>query len=41
MDPVNEIAEKFRLKVIEDSAQAHGARYKGRRVGGLGECIWI
>mgnify|MGYP000424473787 CR=1 FL=1 len=36
MDPVNEIAEKFGLKVIEDSAQAHGARYKGRRVGGLG-----
>jgi len=37
MDPVNEIAEKFGLKVIEDSAQAHGARYKGRRVGGLGD----
>ena len=36
MDAVNEIAEKFGLKVIEDSAQAHGARYKGRRVGGLG-----
>ena len=36
MDAVNDIAEKFGLKVIEDSAQAHGARYKGRRVGGLG-----
>jgi len=36
MDAVNEIGEKFGLKVIEDSAQAHGARYKGRRVGGLG-----
>jgi len=36
MDTVNEIGEKFGLKVIEDSAQAHGARYKGRRVGGLG-----
>tara|TARA_B110000881_G_scaffold164687_1_gene147787 strand:+ start:88 stop:774 length:687 start_codon:yes stop_codon:yes gene_type:complete len=37
MDPVNEVAKKFGLKVIEDSAQAHGARYKGRRVGGLGD----
>ena len=37
MDPINEIAKKFGLKVIEDSAQAHGARYKGRMVGGLGD----
>ena len=36
MDPINEIAERFRLKVVEDSAQAHGAKYKGKRVGGLG-----
>ncbi len=35
MDPVNEIAGKHGLKVIEDAAQAHGARYKGKRVGGL------
>jgi len=37
MDPINEIAGKHGLKVIEDAAQAHGARYKGRRVGGLGD----
>jgi dTDP-4-amino-4,6-dideoxygalactose transaminase len=36
MDPINEIAERYGLKVIEDAAQAHGARYHGRRVGGLG-----
>ncbi len=37
MDLVNEIAKHYQLKVIEDAAQAHGARYKGRRVGGLGD----
>lgn len=37
MDPINAIAKKYGLKVIEDSAQAHGARYKGRRVGGIGD----
>ena len=36
MDPINEIADRYRLKVIEDAAQAHGAKYKGKRVGGLG-----
>src|SRR6185369_9235508 len=36
MDQINEIALKYNLKVIEDAAQAHGARYKGRRTGGLG-----
>jgi dTDP-4-amino-4,6-dideoxygalactose transaminase len=36
MDLINEIARKHGLKVIEDSAQAHGARYKGRRTGSLG-----
>lgn len=35
MDRINSIAEKHHLKVIEDAAQAHGARYKGRRAGGL------
>jgi dTDP-4-amino-4,6-dideoxygalactose transaminase len=35
MDPILEIAEKKGVAVIEDSAQAHGARYKGRRAGGL------
>lgn len=37
MDPLNEIARRHRLVVIEDAAQAHGAEYKGRRTGGLGD----
>ncbi len=37
MDPINAIAARHGLKVIEDAAQAHGARYRGRRVGGLGD----
>jgi len=37
MDAINAIAKKHNLKVIEDAAQAHGARYKGRRVGTLGD----
>lgn len=35
MDPINELAERYGLKVIEDAAQAQGARYKGRRAGSL------
>lgn len=37
MDPIISLARKFSLKIIEDCAQAHGARYKGRRVGSLGD----
>ena len=37
MDPINAIARKHGLKVIEDNAQAQGARYKGRRTGALGD----
>ncbi len=37
MDPILAVANKHGLKVIEDSAQAQGARYKGRRTGGLGD----
>jgi dTDP-4-amino-4,6-dideoxygalactose transaminase len=37
MDPIMDIAREHGLKVIEDAAQAHGARYKGRRVGTLGD----
>lgn len=36
MDPINEIADKHGLVVIEDAAQAQGARYKGRHTGSLG-----
>lgn len=37
MDAINAIAKKHNLKVIEDAAQAHGARYKGMRVGSLAD----
>lgn len=37
MDGINTLAKKYDLKVIEDAAQAHGARYKGKRVGTLGD----
>lgn len=37
MDPILAVARKHGLKVIEDAAQAHGARYKGRRAGALGD----
>ncbi len=36
MDPIIETAEKHSLYVIEDAAQAHGAKYKGRKVGSIG-----
>ena len=50
MDEINLIANKYNLKVIEDAAQAHGALYKGHKVGSLGhaaglvfirERIWV
>lgn len=37
MDPIIGIANRHSLKVIEDAAQAHGARYKERKVGNLGD----
>jgi len=37
MDPIIEIAKRHGLVVIEDAAQAHGAEYKGRRVGSIGD----
>ena len=37
MDEINAIAHAHGLKVIEDAAQAHGATYKGRRAGSLGD----
>lgn len=36
MDPIMDLAAERNLKVIEDCAQAHGARYKGRSVGSIG-----
>ena len=36
MDPIMEIAEKYNLWVIEDAAEAHGAEYKGKKVGSFG-----
>ncbi len=36
MDPIMALAKKYQIKVIEDCAQAHGAKYKGRSVGSIG-----
>jgi dTDP-4-amino-4,6-dideoxygalactose transaminase len=36
MDPIMGLAEKFGLYVLEDAAQAHGAEYKGHKVGSIG-----
>ena len=36
MDELQAIADEHKLAIIEDAAEAHGAEYKGRRVGGLG-----
>jgi dTDP-4-amino-4,6-dideoxygalactose transaminase len=41
MDPIKAIADRHGLLVLEDGAQAHGARYKGRRVGALGHAAGI
>lgn len=37
MDPIMEIAARHQLKVVEDAAQAHGTKYKGRRIGTFGD----
>jgi dTDP-4-amino-4,6-dideoxygalactose transaminase len=39
LDPILDIARRRALRVLEDAAQAHGARYKGRRVGGHGDAV--
>jgi dTDP-4-amino-4,6-dideoxygalactose transaminase len=41
MDPIMDLARSRGIKVIEDCAQAHGARYKGRSVGSIGDIgVW-
>lgn len=37
MDPIFELARRHNLVIIEDAAEAHGAEYKGRKCGGLGD----
>ena len=37
MDPIMDICKTYKLKLIEDCAQAHGAKYKGKRVGTFGD----
>jgi dTDP-4-amino-4,6-dideoxygalactose transaminase len=39
LDPILVVARKYGLRVLEDGAQAHGARYKGRRIGGHGDAV--
>lgn len=39
MDPVLAIAGKYGLRVLEDGAQAHGARYRGQRLGAHGDAV--
>jgi dTDP-4-amino-4,6-dideoxygalactose transaminase len=39
LDPILEIARLHRLRIVEDAAQAHGARYKGRRIGAHGDAV--
>ncbi len=37
MDPVVELADKYHLKIIEDAAEVHGALYKGKKAGSIGD----
>ena len=37
MDPIMKIAKKHGLYVVEDAAEAHGAEYKGKKTGGIGD----
>ena len=37
MDPILDITHRYNLKIVEDCAQAHGAEYKGRKIGSIGD----
>lgn len=37
MDPIMELAKRYDLKIIEDAAQAHGAEYKNKKIGSIGD----
>jgi dTDP-4-amino-4,6-dideoxygalactose transaminase len=39
LDPILALARKHGLRVLEDAAQAHGSRYKGKRIGGHGDVV--
>jgi dTDP-4-amino-4,6-dideoxygalactose transaminase len=39
LNPILEISRRLHLSVIEDAAQAHGARYQGKRIGGHGDIV--
>jgi dTDP-4-amino-4,6-dideoxygalactose transaminase len=39
LDPILAVASKHGLRVLEDAAQAHGARYKDKRIGGHGDAV--
>jgi dTDP-4-amino-4,6-dideoxygalactose transaminase len=39
LDPILSVARKHGLRVLEDAAQAHGARYRGRRIGSHGDAV--
>ena len=37
MDPIIDLAKKYNLRIVEDAAQAHGAKYRGRTIGSIGD----
>ncbi|MEM0135427.1 MAG: DegT/DnrJ/EryC1/StrS family aminotransferase [Thermoplasmatales archaeon] len=37
MTPIRELAEKYNIRIIDDAAQAHGAKYKGKKIGTLAD----
>lgn len=39
LDPILELARAYGLAIVEDAAQAHGARYKGKRIGAHGDIV--